>query len=173
LIKRIQLIDWGFSRLLAKRQLPGCCLKISKCFVRIGDGWFWLPVVIFLLLDTPPHEFCTIMGQCAAALAISLTLYWPVKLSVRRLRPFQWTPGLVAEVPPLDKFSFPSGHTMHNLTVGLTLAHFFPLAFWPLVLTALSWGMLRVYFRVHFLSDILAGGFLGVCSFQIGKWLFI
>lgn len=173
MLKRIQHFDWRFSRLLAKRKLPGGCRKISKYFVRIGDGWFWLPVVFFLLLATPLPEFYLIVGQCAAALAISLALYWPLKLSVRRLRPFQWTPGLVAEVPPLDEFSFPSGHTMHNLTVGLTLAHFFPLAFWPLVLASLSWGMLRVYFGVHFLSDILAGGFLGVCSFQIGKWLFI
>lgn len=140
--------------------------------MRTGDGWFWLPVSFCLLLDKPLHEFCSITGQCAGALGISLGLYWPVKLGVRRLRPFQWTPGLAAQVPPLDKFSFPSGHTMHNLAVGLTLAHFCPLALWPLALVPFLWGLLRVYYGVHFLSDIVAGGFLGVCSFQIGKWLF-
>jgi undecaprenyl-diphosphatase len=172
-IKHIQHYDWRFYQLLTRRKLPVGWLKISKMFVRIGDGWFWLPVVLAILLNKRWDEFYSITGQCIAVLAISLAFYWPVKLSVRRLRPFHCSPGLAAEVPPLDRFSFPSGHTMHNLAIGLTLAHSFPLAFWPLTLIPFAWGFFRIYFGVHFLSDILAGGLLGSCCFQIGKWLFV
>jgi undecaprenyl-diphosphatase len=170
-LNQIQCFDCYVSKWLADLSLPSFWFKSLRFFVRIGDGWLWLPVVLFISVIEPHHEFYSISLQCLIALAVSMAFYWPLKLGVRRLRPFHWMPGISAQVPPLDKFSFPSGHTMHNLAIGLTVAHFFPSTFWPLAFIPFAFGFFRIYFGVHFLSDVLAGGFLGICCFQIGKWV--
>jgi len=171
-LKRIEYFDCCFSRLLVTHPVPAAWFKCLRIFVRIGDGWFWAAVVFLIFLSKPQNEF-SILCQCLLALAISLSLYWPLKLGIRRSRPFDWMPGISAGVPPLDKFSFPSGHTMHNLAVGLTVAHYFPPAFWPLAIIPFIWGLFRIYFGVHFLSDVVVGGFLGICSFRISEWVFV
>ena len=170
-LNQIQCFDCYFLSWLADRHLPSFWFKSLRFFVRIGDGWLWLPVALFILVIRPYHDFYSIALQCLIALAVSMAFYWPLKLGIRRSRPCDRMPGVTAQVPPLDTFSFPSGHTMHNLAVGLTVAHFFPSAFWPLAFIPFAFGFFRIYFGVHFLTDVLAGGFLGICSFQIGKWV--
>ncbi len=170
--KRIQSIDWQFFQWANRLGPSPRYCKACKMFVRLGDGWFWLPVAAGVLFVNSLAEFFAIIGQCLAVLAISLNIYLPVKLGVRRLRPFQQNSAIAAGVPPLDKFSFPSGHTMHNLAVGLMLAHFYPKMFWPFTVLPFAWGFFRILFGVHFLSDILVGGALGACSFLMGQWIF-
>src|SRR5690606_8931357 len=116
-----------------------------------GDGWFWLPVFVGVLLSRSLDDSFLITRHCLASLAISLSLYWPIKLGIRRVRPFQRWPEVVHGVPPLDRFSFPSGHIMHNLAVGLTVAHYFPSALWLMVAAPVCFGILRVCFGVHFI----------------------
>ena len=169
MIKRVQHLDWRISESLGGLRFPLALSAGLRIFVRAGDGWVWLPIVLAIFLNRPTQEFYSIIGRCLLVLMVSLVLYWSVKLSVRRVRPFRRLPSVAARVPPLDQFSFPSGHTMHNLAIGLMVAHYFPLTWWPLVILPFAWGILRIHFGVHFLSDILAGGFLGACSFQIGK----
>jgi undecaprenyl-diphosphatase len=171
MIKRVQYVDWRFSERLGELHIPPFLSAVLRIFVRTGDGWFWLPIVLCIFLNKPLNEFCSIIGRCMIVFIVSLIFYWSIKLSVRRARPFERIPGIAAQVPPLDRFSFPSGHTMHNLAVGLMVAHYFPLTLWPLAILPFAWGIFRIYFGVHFLSDILAAGFFGICSFQIGKWI--
>jgi undecaprenyl-diphosphatase len=171
MIKRVQHLDWRFSESLGGLRIPPGLSAALRVFVRTGDGWVWLPVVLAIFCYRSRPEFYSIIGRCLLVLLVSLVFYWSVKLSVRRARPFQRRPGIAAQVPPLDQFSFPSGHTMHNLAVGLMVAHYFPLTWWPVAVLPFALGVFRVYFGVHFLSDILAGGVLGICSFEIGKWI--
>jgi undecaprenyl-diphosphatase len=79
---------------------------------------------------------------------------------------------VVPLVPPLDKYSFPSGHTMNNLAVALTLALYFPRITAPALLLPVILGMLRVLFGVHYLSDIIGGSLLGVCAFWLARAIF-
>jgi membrane-associated phospholipid phosphatase len=64
--------------------------------------------------------------------------------------------------PARDRYSFPSGHTMHAVTFLVLTANHLPwLAPWlvPLVLLiALS----RVGLGLHYLSDVVAGALLGL-----------
>ena len=111
------------------------------------------------------------MWQSLDSLAVSLALYWLVKLSVKRVRPFSFFDHIDAEVPPLDKYSFPSGHTMNNLAVACTVFFLVPQVGWVMLLLPVTWGLLRIYFGVHWASDIVAGIFLGGISFLIGHFL--
>jgi undecaprenyl-diphosphatase len=154
-------------------RLPRRAARLLVVFVRVGDGWGWALVAAGLFLFLPWLRFKIVAFQALLAVAISLPLYWGLKLFFRRQRPFAALPGISARVPPLDRYSFPSGHTMNNLAVALTLALNFP-RLWPLAVSVpLLLGLLRIFFGVHFLTDIGGGILLGVMSSLSAHWLFL
>ncbi len=52
-------------------------------------------------------------------------IYRRLKTSLVRERPFIRHPGINLAMPPLDRYSFPSGHTMHAVSfVWQAVAHF-------------------------------------------------
>jgi membrane-associated phospholipid phosphatase len=73
-----------------------------------------------------------------------------LKLAFRVPRPH--TPG---------SYSFPSGHATTAFAVAAVLARAFPPAGPLFAFVALFGGLARVYFRDHFLIDVIGGGLLG------------
>jgi|CZKI01.1.fsa_nt_gi undecaprenyl-diphosphatase len=172
MFKRIHAVDVRLVARLCGIHLHPRLRSALRIFARAGDGWFWLPVILAVFITRPHREFAVIISHCLFALAASLALYLPLKLSIRRVRPFQReTNGLPPQVPPLDRFSLPSGHTMNNLAVGLTLASYYPSALFLLILLPILWGITRVYFRLHFFSDVVVAAVLGLVIFRISQWL--
>ena len=82
-------------------------------------------------------------------------------------------PGLWASIAPEMSFSFPSGHAMASVTLGVAvilLAWNSRWRWWVFAASALFVvlvGMSRVYLGVHFPSDILAGWTAGTA------WVFL
>ena len=144
-----------------------------RFYVRLGDGYIWAIFIAFLVWSIGWDSFLPILWQALISLAMSLLAYWVIKLNVKRPRPFAANPQIRAEVPPLDKYSFPSGHTMNNLAVASTVFFCVPQYGWIMMLLPLTWGLLRVYFGVHWFSDVVCGFFLGILSFAIGHALWI
>lgn len=170
--RRLRIWDQVVVRRWQRLALPEGLQRWMVIFVRVGDGWGWAMVAGALAWILPWARFKLLLGQSLFAVAISLPVYWGIKLGFRRARPFASTQRIAPRVPPLDKYSFPSGHTMNNLAVAMTLAMHIPWL-WPLALAIpLSLGLLRVLFGVHFLTDILAGALLGVLSSLSAHWLF-
>jgi undecaprenyl-diphosphatase len=100
------------------------------------------------------------------SLGISAIVAFILKISVQRARPFQL--GLVSLLPSLQEasfstwnFSFPSFQSMLPFCAIPILSEQFPKLkkFWIVfaVLVAFS----RVYFGLHFISDVIAGGLIG------------
>jgi undecaprenyl-diphosphatase len=146
--------------------------RVLVAFVRSGDGWGWLFVTLALLLVLPPARVELLLGQALVALSISLPLYWALKLTIRRARPFVLFKSVSARVPPLDTYSFPSGHTMNNMAVAACMAFHLPWL-WPLALVVpLSLGLLRVLYGVHFVTDIVGGAVLGLTVALIATWIY-
>jgi undecaprenyl-diphosphatase len=173
LAARVLAWDLALLRWLVALTLPSALNRLLIVFVRVGDGWIWLVILASLLWALPLATVKIVVAHCLTALAISLVFYWPVKLLVRRSRPHHLDLGVTAKVPPLDKYSFPSGHTMNNLAVALTLSLYVP-SILPFALALpLLLGMLRILYGVHFLSDITGGALLGVVSFALGRLLFL
>ena len=144
-----------------------------KFYVRLGDGYIWGAFALFVFLKVGWDRFLPILWQALMALAVSLVIYEVVKLNTKRPRPFAANPEIKAEVPPLDKYSFPSGHTMNNLAVASAVFFAVPQYGWLMILLPLTWGLLRVYFGVHWLTDILCGFLFGILSFVIGHAIWI
>jgi undecaprenyl-diphosphatase len=98
----------------------------------------------------------------------ALLLYRLLKRWTRRPRPYRACPGVIAHVPPLDEFSFPSGHTLQAVGFTIVALAWYP-SLAPLLLgfTALV-AVSRVILGLHYPSDVLAaiaiGGGLGSAS---------
>lgn len=169
---RVTAMDMAFFRLLASVNLPKSLMYSLILLVRSGDGWIWALIASALWLFLPFAEMERVVLHCILAFAISLAIYFPVKFTGRRLRPYEKGLPVKPQVPPLDKYSFPSGHTMNNLAVALTLASHFPVLSLPAIAIPILLGALRVLFGVHYLSDIIGGGVLGAFAFTIAKAFF-
>lgn len=173
MFKKIADFDNRVSVYWTNRHFSEKTEKFLKFYVRLGDGYIWAVFALAVFLKIGFDNFLPILWQALMALAVSLVIYEVVKLNTKRPRPFAANPEIKAEVPPLDKYSFPSGHTMNNLAVASAVTFSVPQYGWVMMLFPLTWGLLRVYFGVHWLTDIICGFLLGILSFVIGHVIWI
>lgn len=175
MIRQIAQLDGSVSRHLYSHRLSEKADRLLRLYTRLGDGYVWALIVILIVVFYDWAFLFGVLAQVLPSLVVSLGLYWLVKLSAKRRRPFDAIPEFRALVPPLDKYSFPSGHTMNNLAIAMTVLISVPAAGAVMILLPLTWGFLRVYFGVHWLSDVVGGFFLGILSFCIGHviWAFV
>src|SRR6185295_7893953 len=69
-------------------QLPLRLNRFLVAFIRLGDGWAWGLVALALYTSMPWLQFRAMATQALLAVAISLPVYWVLKLGLRRVRPF-------------------------------------------------------------------------------------
>jgi undecaprenyl-diphosphatase len=172
LAAKVHAIDTAFFRGLAAFTPPKWITVSLVVLVRIGDGYLWGMIALCLWWALPFAEVKTIVLHCLLAIAISLCLYFPIKFSLKRPRPYDNGMDVKPLVPPLDKYSFPSGHTMNNLAVALALSQHLPGLRGPAILLPITLGLLRILFGVHYLSDIVGGSLLGAAAFLLGNAVF-
>jgi len=97
---------------------PGV-LPLMRIASRLGDGLLWYLLLIALPLLYGSAAIRTVLVMAATGLA-GLLIYRRLKATLVRERPFIRHPGITQAMPPLDRYSFPSGHTLH--AIGATSA---------------------------------------------------
>ena len=141
--------------------------SILKFVTMLGEaGWFWILLGV-LLLCSRKYRPCGV----AVLLALLLDLVLAniiLKPLVARPRPC-WVRDTVEMLVRVPKdYSFPSGHTMASFAAAGAL--YFTKrtwGYWAMVL-AFFMGISRLYFYVHFPTDVLAGLFLGLLCGYLG-----
>lgn len=133
---------------------------VFKAASRLGNGVFWYVLMIALAVGHGAWGLETAIRMAATGLACTL-VYKAIKVTFRRPRPYTVLPGLNAEVLPLDRFSFPSGHTMHACTFTVVACDAFPSLAWVLVPFTTAVALSRVVLGLHYASDVAAGALLG------------
>ena len=100
------------------------------------------------------------------SLGLSAIVSFLLKILIQRQRPFQL--DLVSTIPALEKasyliwnFSFPSFQAMLAFCSIPILAKEFPKFKYIWIAFAVLIAFSRVYFGVHFLSDVIFGGLIG------------
>jgi undecaprenyl-diphosphatase len=127
---------------------------------RLGDGWLWYGLMAALSTGGGVRGVAAALQMIGTGV-IGWLLYRTLKRRTRRPRPFRVIPGVIARAPPLDEYSFPSGHTLHAISMGIVATHWFPVLALPLGLFALLVATSRVVLGLHYPSDVLAGAALG------------
>jgi undecaprenyl-diphosphatase len=129
---------------------------------RLGDGAVWWILMATLPLVygvTGLHE--SVLMACNGAAATLAYRY--IKQRTRRPRPSDVYASLLVTVAPLDRFSFPSGHTLHAVAFTILAWHFHPDLAWIFAPFAGLVAFSRVVLGLHYPSDVAAGAALGAC----------
>jgi len=139
--------------------------KFFTVVSRLGDGLFWYAWMIVLPLVYGAFG-ARIVGQMAVSGLIGLFFYRSVKAVTHRVRPFVASRDIFRGAAPLDKFSFPSGHTLHAVCFTTILVTYYPLTAWILVPFAGLVALSRPVLGLHYPTDVLMGG---VCGFVLAR----
>lgn len=163
--------------------------QLFRAVSRLGDGIFWYALMATMPLwqwlagrmgiDNPSVDSPTpslagmlldpsqwpnswqVSLQMLIAGAVGLALYKLLKVRLVRERPFIGLIGIECAMPPLDRYSFPSGHTLHAVTFTAIAIHHVPMLAWVLVPFSLLIAASRVVLGLHYPTDVLAGAALG------------
>lgn len=136
---------------------------IRDCFrlvSRLGDGIFWYSLMIAILMIKGVESIPSVWHMSLTGLIGTLFYKW-VKSKTLRPRPYEVHQDICLTGTPLDKFSFPSGHTLHAVIFSVIAISYYPqLAAVVVPFTAMV-GLSRVVLGLHYPSDVLAGASIG------------
>ena len=151
--RRLCLLANGAARRLAVRAL-------FRVVSRLGDGVFWYALLASMPLFMGPSGW-RYAAQMLLTGALGLALYKLLKRKLVRERPFISLIGIECEMPPLDRYSFPSGHTLHAVLFTSMAVTQVPALAIVLVPFALLVALSRVVLGLHYPTDVLVGAALG------------
>jgi undecaprenyl-diphosphatase len=127
---------------------------------RLGDGVFWYTLVLSLPLIYGQSALLPVLRMAIVGFS-GLALYKYLKSRLVRERPYISLTGIVAGTKVLDRYSFPSGHTLHAVSFTVLITASYPELGLLCIPFALLVAMSRVVLGLHYPSDVAAGAVLG------------
>ena len=153
----------GLNRAASRRWIR----QLMRLASRLGDGPLW-----YLLLPALPLLFGAAALRPALIMAVAglagHLIYRRLKATLVRERPFIRHAGINLEMPPLDRYSFPSGHTMHAVCFSWQAVAHFPVLGWLLLPVAALIALSRVVLGLHYPTDVIAGAALAALVARLG-----
>jgi undecaprenyl-diphosphatase len=155
------------------------CLRINrlshKAWIRrffsviskLGDGGFWalMALAMYLLRGS---QALPLIAQMAATGSVGIILYKLLKNRLVRERPYVNHHDILCGTAPLDKYSFPSGHTLHAVSFTILLWSFEPLLLMIAAPFAILVAASRVILGLHYPSDVIVGAAIGATLASTG-----
>jgi undecaprenyl-diphosphatase len=140
---------------------PGCRRRLAIVLAHSGDSWFWLAGLGLLWLSAP-EPWKSLAAKAALSVLALAFIVLVIKFSVRRERPAgEW--GAIYRRS--DPHSFPSGHAARAVMLAVLAIGWGPA--WLGVLLA-AWAPLvslaRVLMGLHYPTDVIAGGLVGLLA---------
>ena len=159
-LKTVANLDARLYLLMGELERRLKLYKIARAVSFTGDGYAYLLLAAMLLMISPAAGLAVTMAGFLA-FAFELPTYVVLKKTFKRRRPYMVVDSLERIHEPSDEFSFPSGHTAGGFLMAFVVSHMFPAATLPMYLWACGIGLSRIFLRVHFVSDVIAGALLG------------
>ena len=92
---------------------------------------------------------------------INVSFYKSLKSILVRERPYILFRDLSWGTPPLDQYSFPSGHTLHAVSFTVVCVHFFPILAVLLIPLSILIAISRMVLGLHYPTDVVMGAMIG------------
>jgi undecaprenyl-diphosphatase len=169
-IARFDAAEYGLCRKLNRGASFALPRRIFQIASWLGNGivWYALILALPLLFGRTAVKPAIVMALTAA---LGVLIYALLKRVFVRERPFITHAAIDLGAAPLDRYSFPSGHTLHAVSLTWQACAHFPELAWILVpLAALIAGS-RVVLGLHYPSDVLAGAAIGAALAELGTSL--
>lgn len=163
------------ERSLCLRINRGCHRSAVRSFFvaasRLGDGIVWYALMAALAV-TGGEPGATAALEMAVAGAAGATIYKVLKQRLVRERPCVSHADILMGTAPLDRYSFPSGHTLHAASFTILAVSHDPSLAVLLVPLALAIAASRVVLGLHYPSDVAAGALIGaaLATATLGFW---
>ena len=152
------------ERALCLRINRGCHrLNLRRFFVavsRLGDGLLWYALMASLAVAGGAPGATAALQMVVAGL-VGVVIYPFLKTRLVRERPFVSHAGILLGTAPLDRYSFPSGHTLHAVCFTIVAVTHFPALAAVLLPFAVLVAASRVLLGLHYPTDVVAGAVLG------------
>ncbi len=134
---------------------------LFKGISRLGDGVVWYVLMLILpVVDGQTGLEATFHMLLVGVLG--LAIYKWMKRSFIRERPFVSHESVQLGAAPLDRCSFPSGHTLHAVGFTTVVMVYYPALGWLLIPFALLVAASRMVLGLHYPSDVLIGALIGL-----------
>jgi undecaprenyl-diphosphatase len=167
IIARFDVAEYGLCRRLNRGSALPPVRRVFQVASRLGDGIVWYLLLAALPLLYGVAALPAVLVMAATGVAGALIYKW-LKTRLVRERPFIRHAGIQRAMTPLDRYSFPSGHTLHAVSFTWQACAHFPELAWVLVPLAGLIATSRVVLGLHYPTDVLAGAALGAALAAIG-----
>lgn len=163
MLETIYELDLSILYLIAENLRSDVLTAVMTVFTYAGNGGaVWIAIALAMLFSKRHRKLGIAM---AIGLVICLLLgNLGLKPLIARDRPFIADPSLQTLIPYPSGYSFPSGHTFSSFVSATVIWRYSKKAAWIAVPTAVIIAFSRLYFCVHFPTDVLAGAVLGIAA---------
>ena len=143
--------------------------KFLLPFTKLGSlGIIWILISLPMLINENTRK-----AGAKTILAVLVTGFLGevfIKNLAKRTRPSRYIENQDMLIKKPITYSFPSGHTSSSVACAIIISSFYPCMAIPVSALAFLVSFSRLYFKVHYPSDILACALLGlVCAIFIIK----
>lgn len=160
---RLDLLEWQLCQRFAGLSVHRPWLITLRLASKLGDWPLWVGLIL-ALPALHGSEGINYQIQYTLTALLAIGVYRLIKTRLCRERPFiTFHSRIACGEPARDRYSFPSGHTMHAVMFCLLSASHTPGLLPILVPLSLIIALSRVGLGLHYISDVLAGAGLGVC----------
>ena len=127
---------------------------------RLGD-WYAYAIVAVGTAAVLGDQAVAFLTHALLTGAVGLLAYKLLKSRLVRERPYITHCGIVCGTAPLDRYSFPSGHTLHAVSFAIVFWAYLPATSWLMAPFAMLVVASRIILGLHYPTDVVVGAALG------------
>ena len=137
---------------------------------KLGDypAWVIFGLIVAVRQGAAAPQFAV---HALVTAGIGILVYKGLKKRLVRERPYVTHVDIVCGTAPLDRYSFPSGHTLHAISLTVLYGAYEPTILIIMAPFAALVAASRIVLGLHYPSDVLVGGSIGAAIATTGLML--